>query len=571
MKTKLILALLVAFGVAHGQDFWNQANGKLRPKKKITVELDTARITAGNLMIVNNVKNLGAKGDGLTNDSLAFARALAAGGIVYVPAGTYKTNLTIPPNTVIQGDGMTSIIQSNADAALVIVHATNVSISNVAIVGPASTTVYTGSEPAGTKVGIYINDSRYVTLTNVKIIGFDLYGIRTWYSGPLGGDYYGAGLKLEKCLFTNNYIGLFNDEGGEYGSFVNVTCSKNLWGVYNLGGNNKYSNCEFNSNVNGFYLYDTGANGGHSSITGCSFNHNTGDALRVYNLTLGELIVGCNFYGTERVKVDRSDGVQFVANHFGTDSVIVTNTIHRNMFAGNVFDTSYGGYVSFDNLVIKENNWWLEGVSDVARMLRINDWYAISDTARRAQGDLSITGNFGATSGQFGQYVQIGGNGTIDGAVPTEISINGNNTAGGGTAVVFRSRDGGGTYHAATLRTDGSFAIDDGPVRATSAQIDSFIQFGANGTIDASTIPNEISLNGNNATGGGTRAALRSRDGSSVYKTAILGTDGSFTIENGGIRAGSVTAALCDSMQWSAGADTLYLYSNGKHGGIPMH
>ena len=56
----------------------------------------------------------GAKADGVTDDTTAVLKAMkaavAAGGVVYCPAGTYKIagQLTIPDGVSIYGDGMTA-------------------------------------------------------------------------------------------------------------------------------------------------------------------------------------------------------------------------------------------------------------------------------------------------------------------------------------------------------------------------------------------------------------------------------------------------------------------------------
>ena len=54
-----------------------------------------------------NVRSLGAKGDGTTDDTAALQAALTAGGEVFLPAGTYRvtTGLTISENTVLRGAG----------------------------------------------------------------------------------------------------------------------------------------------------------------------------------------------------------------------------------------------------------------------------------------------------------------------------------------------------------------------------------------------------------------------------------------------------------------------------------
>ena len=58
-----------------------------------------------------NVKDYGAKGDGVSNDyaalSKAFSAAATTGTTVYLPAGTYLVNsrLTVPANVSVIGDG----------------------------------------------------------------------------------------------------------------------------------------------------------------------------------------------------------------------------------------------------------------------------------------------------------------------------------------------------------------------------------------------------------------------------------------------------------------------------------
>lgn len=57
--------------------------------------------------LVKNVKKYGAVGDGVTNDSSAIAAAIAGGGVVYFPVGTYliKTGITLVSNLKMIGYG----------------------------------------------------------------------------------------------------------------------------------------------------------------------------------------------------------------------------------------------------------------------------------------------------------------------------------------------------------------------------------------------------------------------------------------------------------------------------------
>lgn len=73
------------------------------------------RIDTSDIPIVANVRDFGAVGDGVTDDTAAIARALGAatrakGGVVFFPAGTYLVTGRILPRTIspltIMGDGV---------------------------------------------------------------------------------------------------------------------------------------------------------------------------------------------------------------------------------------------------------------------------------------------------------------------------------------------------------------------------------------------------------------------------------------------------------------------------------
>ena len=66
----------------------------------------------------NNVKDFGATGDGVTDDSAAIQAALDLKGQVYIPAGTYliNTSLRIKSNTKLYGDGIEATILKEGGA-----------------------------------------------------------------------------------------------------------------------------------------------------------------------------------------------------------------------------------------------------------------------------------------------------------------------------------------------------------------------------------------------------------------------------------------------------------------------
>jgi hypothetical protein len=79
------------------------------------------RTVESRLRDVVSVKDFGAAGDGVTDDTAAIQAAIdslgeVTGGTVYFPAGTYKTssNIEIKSKTTLQGDGRQSLIKSTS-------------------------------------------------------------------------------------------------------------------------------------------------------------------------------------------------------------------------------------------------------------------------------------------------------------------------------------------------------------------------------------------------------------------------------------------------------------------------
>ncbi len=59
-----------------------------------------------------NVKDFGAKGDGVTDDTAAIQDALNTGGDVYIPEGVYiVTSLLLTDGNTVHGDGEKSILK----------------------------------------------------------------------------------------------------------------------------------------------------------------------------------------------------------------------------------------------------------------------------------------------------------------------------------------------------------------------------------------------------------------------------------------------------------------------------
>lgn len=96
-----------------------------------------------------NVQLLGAKGDGVADDTAALQRALSsvpANGTIYIPPGTYRysANLTVQGalNVTIRGDGESSVLRAidPSRSALFISASAGVTVSSLRIESPSAIT-----------------------------------------------------------------------------------------------------------------------------------------------------------------------------------------------------------------------------------------------------------------------------------------------------------------------------------------------------------------------------------------------------------------------------------------------
>lgn len=132
-----------------------------------------------------NVKDNGAKGDGVTDDTQAFISSIniassMGGGIVFVPPGVYMVtpNIDMKSNVQLVGSGSSTVIRAISGTVLPESHgfiraetANNFLISSLSIDLTGST--YSG----GASGAINIGNSSYFQIDNVSILNFPLVGI----------------------------------------------------------------------------------------------------------------------------------------------------------------------------------------------------------------------------------------------------------------------------------------------------------------------------------------------------------------------------------------------------------
>ncbi|MFJ4517448.1 glycosyl hydrolase family 28-related protein [Streptomyces sp. NPDC088816] len=228
-----------------------------------------------------NVKNYGAAGNGVANDTAAIQAAIneanaAGGGVVYIPRGTYKLTdaLTLKSNVWLQGDGIAATVLAQT--------ATNkhgIKGSNLELVGIESLSVK--GPGSGTGQGIHLDGtaviySFYVTMRNVMVKQFGDTGI--FIDDPVTTDLYNVTSK------ENGGQGFYvtcSDLGtaGTSTSFVSCYAHNNAgngFRMYNVV-YSTFTGCASDKNINGYKLESCET----ITLTGCGAEQNSGDSIQI--------------------------------------------------------------------------------------------------------------------------------------------------------------------------------------------------------------------------------------------------------------------------------------------------
>lgn len=186
-----------------------------------------------------SVKDFGAVGDGVTNDTAAVQAAVNAADSVYFPAGTYLCDtVTLHDNSSLYGDGAASIIKQNtvsssygtlyANSGSSGSYVRNLEIRNLQVLGQVATQGFDQFAHL-----ISLNGVRYVQIADCIIKGFRGDGVYLG-SGVVGGnERHNRNVTIRNCVFdgvnNENRNGISVIDGDEVliqgNTFIN--CTKN--------------------------------------------------------------------------------------------------------------------------------------------------------------------------------------------------------------------------------------------------------------------------------------------------------------------------------------------------------
>lgn len=174
---------------------------------------------------VLNVKDYGAIGDGVANDSAAVAAGIAAipssGGMLFFPAGTYKANVIVSSknDVSLMGAGNSSVISPSSGVGISITSASRTQVSNlrvtaasngISISGAGQSQFYNLMVDTCTIDGFLINGDNPTEITFTDCISRGHSGIAWHYTRTNGTDT--GGIYFTHCLGTNCAAGSWKFE-----------------------------------------------------------------------------------------------------------------------------------------------------------------------------------------------------------------------------------------------------------------------------------------------------------------------------------------------------------------------
>ena len=217
-----------------------------------------------------SVKDFGAVGDGVTDDTAAIQAAItsASGKLLHIPSGSYLTSkITLPSNITIIGDGASSVIKLNNSQDDHLFYATGqqgITLDNFVLDGNKS-----NQTVGAVSRCFYALDTSDIRLINITVQNAADHGLHISVGPTTDPLTDSLRVWLDKCKFINNGT---TTSGGNGGSGAAVTC-KYLWATDCYSEGNILSGFKFtgaNLSAKGCYAIDNDCGGfstGFDSVT----------------------------------------------------------------------------------------------------------------------------------------------------------------------------------------------------------------------------------------------------------------------------------------------------------------
>lgn len=408
-----------------------------------------ARSVASKLQESVSVKDFGAVGDGVTDDTAAIQAALNASSVVYLPKGTYAISaaINIPSQRRMYGDGIGfTTIKATTSAARItnaVIRHDNIRLenfafdgNNVAIVGitlgvAGSIGVLATSSADSfkeikvaqcTNTGIVLNCNQYSTFENC-IISSNTggYGLYINECGPI---------VLTDVLFTSNETALFiggdqagTNPGGFSSSSIITLINCSFYGPYSAPAegyvvlrnayNINFQGCYFEHEITHSQPLIRIERDGASNITGNIYFNECSWYGIAYNTDLISITYGRRVYFTNCTAIPQNSGYYIIKSTDSTAQIILENCTANTT-----------GYSTFNTVFWGDSASYVNAVSGTVTSINFPNAY------QTGTWNATLTdGTNNATMASYTcNYVKIGKQVTVSGNVSTSSlgSVTGN-------------------------------------------------------------------------------------------------------------------------------------------------
>lgn len=302
-----------------------------------------------------SVQDFGAIGDGVNDDTSAIQLALNSGHrTVYIPEGTYLVSqLTIPANIILFGDGVTSILKQTTNANMLVLDSgsstttiSNIEICNLKLLGEVTTKAF--SE--------FVHLIAFYGVSNFHIHDCTIEGFRGdgIYIGNGSNERHNKNVCVSNCVINGvnsdnrNGISVIDCDGfiAHDNYFVNIS-RFNMPGAIDVEPNNAY-NIVRNIKVYNNTFYNIGGNVAIVGIVvapGLAISPVTNIVIRDNNFrdssSPNNVFVGVGYAPTN---TSISNGI-VIANNYGYNcgQPVFIRTGKGILIEGNTFENSRGG------------------------------------------------------------------------------------------------------------------------------------------------------------------------------------------------------------------------------------
>lgn len=269
-------------------------------------------------------EQLGAVGDGSTNDVTAIQNAVNTGLPVFFGSKNYRVNstITLPSSAKLMGNGEASIISTTSNISIITIAGKKCSISDITLLG---------NDVGGAQIGINVTGNAGLTLDytsntlyNVRFRDLNFAGLYvTLVVGTTGSLHQGA-IYAENCIAESCTNGFYFDNRGEYCSLSNCVSYACATGVRILAGNVGFYGGQIVDGTTGV-VFATGSNDGKCVFAGTRINHNA-VAVSSSTVTLGSRFIGCQMIANGSVTCSASASHEFIGCQIGNATLTITNS-----------------------------------------------------------------------------------------------------------------------------------------------------------------------------------------------------------------------------------------------------